>query len=605
VPISQGGSARAISVGALLASTQSALVIDSGTLLGRTSLGSGSPEQVDLGAGINLSGGTLIADGLDHGGFPVLARLSANSDLVISNQGSPMLLQASLLRGLFSAGDNVSIDPSGVISSSLVNTTTGTVSAASSVAELQPITNLAPQDLVAVSHDGLDYAVAYSNFLDGVTIDRASAAGPSGASDTIWVGQGSSVMVRQTFAAIWQWIAGQLPTYPIPNIEITADATLSAATHNGCLLVCSQPVIVQPAESQMGSGFQCQLINASGGNVTLGPGFVSSTGSFSLAPWQSATLSCISYSGGLIAFAAMPTVASGSALPGQPGSVAASSITPTALTVSWLPPSAGGIVSWYIVQSRRTGTASWTSSPPVTNGMSYELTSLQPATSYDITVEAQNSAGLGIASLILTVATASLAQSAVPPQITGVTATTTSSSNIQIDWVSQTGAGAATSFTIQYRVTGSSNWTFSVAGLTGTSYAVSGLQASTHYDFCVFGVNSQGAGPASSILTAATLAASAAVMSITWNLTPSGTYTHGSGTIGVNAQVSPVGSPIQFGFSLSSTVRPGSWTAAILVNGNLWGAYAPTPATAGSYYAWAEGLDGSAPTVSPNPFIVQ
>jgi hypothetical protein len=42
-----------------------------------------------------------------------------------------------------------------------------------------------------------------------------------------------------------------------------------------------------------------------------------------------------------------------------------------------------------------------------------------------------------------------------------------------------------------------------------------------------------------------------------------------------------------------------------LVNSNLWGAYVPTPATAGEWYVWGEGLDGSAPTVSPSPFVVQ
>jgi hypothetical protein len=42
-----------------------------------------------------------------------------------------------------------------------------------------------------------------------------------------------------------------------------------------------------------------------------------------------------------------------------------------------------------------------------------------------------------------------------------------------------------------------------------------------------------------------------------------------------------------------------------LVNTNLWGAYVPTPATAGNWYVWGEGLDGSGRTVSPSPFVVQ
>jgi hypothetical protein len=42
-----------------------------------------------------------------------------------------------------------------------------------------------------------------------------------------------------------------------------------------------------------------------------------------------------------------------------------------------------------------------------------------------------------------------------------------------------------------------------------------------------------------------------------------------------------------------------------LVNTDLWGAYVTTPAAPGTWYAWAEGLDGSGPTVSQSPFLVQ
>jgi hypothetical protein len=40
------------------------------------------------------------------------------------------------------------------------------------------------------------------------------------------------------------------------------------------------------------------------------------------------------------------------------------------------------------------------------------------------------------------------------------------------------------------------------------------------------------------------------------------------------------------------------------VNSDLWGAYVSTPAFAGTWYAWGEGMDGSSPSVYPTPFTV-
>ena len=605
LPISQGGTARATSVGALLASTQAAIIVGSPSLLGRTSLGPGGPEQVDIGLGMSLSGGTLAADGLDHAEFPVASSLSTASDLVISNQGSPMLMQASLLRGLFSAGQNVAIDTNGVISATAVATASGTIEAGPSIDELQVVTGLVAQDLVAVSHSGSDCAIAYSSFLGGVTIDQAQAAGPAGDSDAIWAAQGSNVMVSQTFSSIWVWMANKLPTYKVPVVEITTNTNLDTTVHNGRMLVCSQPITLTPLTNNMGSGFQCIVINASTGSITLGPSFVSSNGSLELSPWQSATLSCATYSGGTIAFATMPTTASVSAVPGGVVSLTSSGATSTTITLSWQAPASGGIVSSYVVQSRPTGTTSWSSSAPVVSATTYELTGLQPATSYDIVVEAQNATGLGAASAILTVVTLSASQLAVPSQVSGLTASPTSSSAIQLAWSPQSGSTSATSFTVQYRVTGSPSWTSSVAGITGTTETISGLQAATSYDFSITGVDTAGAGPTSTTITAGTPVAPQSVSSITWNLVPSGTYTRASGSIGVNAHVSPAASAIQFGFSLSASTPPSSWTAAILVNTDLWGAYVPTPAMAGNWYVWAEGFDGSAPTIGPRPFVVQ
>ncbi len=600
VPISQAGTARSASVGELLASVQPVITVDSASLLGRTSMGSGGPEQVDLGLGVSLSGGTLVADGLDHAAFAVIPSLSLESDLVISNRGVPTLMQASLLRGLFAAGQNVAIDANGVISA-----TAGTIGSASSIGALSVVTELSSQDLVAVSQSGTNCAITYRGLLDGITIDQAQSAGIAGDSDTTWVAQGSNVMARQTFAGIWIWIASKLPTYKAPVVEIDVNTNLDAAVHNGRLLICSQPVTLTPVTPNMGDGFECTVINASAGTVSLGSGFISSSGSLVLTPWQSATLSCATYSAGTVAFAAMPTAPSAATLvPGQVSGISSSSPTSSTITASWQAPSSGGAVSSYIVQYRPAGTTPWSGSSSVVGATVYELTALQAATSYDIIVQAQNAAGAGPASSILTAMTSSATGPAVPSQVVGLAGSSTSSSTVQLSWSIQPGSAPATSFTVYYRVTGSSDWTTSVAAGSGNGTAITGLQAATSYDFEVIGLNASGPGPAS-IVTVHTQAVSESVTSITWNLLPSGTYTHASGTIGLNAHVSPSSSQVQFGFSLSASIPPSSWTAANLVNSDLWGAYVPTPASAGNWYVWGEGLDGSAPTVSPSPFAVQ
>jgi hypothetical protein len=330
VPISQGGAARSVSVGSLLAATQPAIIVQTGSLLGRTSLGSGSPEQISIGPGVSLLNGTLTATGLDHVGFPALSSLTADAELVISNQGTPMLMQASLLRGLFSAGQNVTLTADGTIAATAVAAATN---AGSAVGNLPVVNTLSGQDLVAVGHAGSNYAISYANFLGGVTIDQAQTAGSVSDSDTIWAAQGSNVMASQNFGAIWVWIAGKLPTYKTPVVEIATSTNLDGTVHNGRILVCSQPITLTPLATNMGNGFHCTVINVSTGNVTLGTGFISSNGSLSIAPQQSASIYCATYSGGTVAFASVAGVTAAAA-PGQVLGLMSSLATPTTIVLS-------------------------------------------------------------------------------------------------------------------------------------------------------------------------------------------------------------------------------------------------------------------------------
>ncbi len=441
IPVSQAGAVRATSVGALLATTQPAILIEPTSLLGRVSLGSGGPEQIQIGPGITLASGTLVANGSDHATFSTVQTLTPTTDLVATTQGSSVLVPATLLRSLFSAGPNVTIDATGTISANATVASTGALG--TSFGALPAVTSPSAPDLVPISHGGTVSTVTYANLLGGITIDQAQAAMPASDSDTLWVAQGGNVMSYQTFSAIWAWLTGKMPSYKAPVVEVSSNTNLDTTVHNGRILVCSQPVTLTPQAANMGSGFSCQIINASSATVTLASGFVTSTGNYSLAPWQTATVSCITYSAGTITYATMPapTVATGQT------------------TVS------------------------------------------------------------------------------VPNQVTGLAGTAASSSSVQISWTAQTGANAATSFAIQYRLSGSTAWTAGQTGVTAATATVTGLQASTAYDFTVLPVNATGIGPVSATVTVTTQAASGSVSSITWNVTPSGTYTHGSGVIAIKGSV--------------------------------------------------------------------
>ena len=507
LPLSQAGITYSVSVEALLAGTQSAITAGSGTLLGRVSFGEGSPELVPVGLGLALSGGVLAASGADHATFSQQTTLATTDQVVLNSVGKPMLLSLSLLRGLFSAGKNISIDHSGTISS--VATGVSDETGSYDIGSLTSVTTIAATDLVAISQAGADHSISYANLLDGLTIDLAQPATLPADSDTFWVAQGSSTMSRQTFAALWSWLTPKLPSYRLPVIEITTNTTLDGTVHNGRMLICSQPIILSPASVNMGSGFHCHLLNLSSGAVTFAAGVTTSSGSATLPSGQYASLFVASYSGGTVVFAAL----------------------------------SGGESS---------GT-------PIT----------------------------------------------LPGPVTSLVASGPTSTSVALNWSAPTSGGAGSSYTVQYRITGTTTWSTFATGLTITNASVTGLIAATAYGFQVYAANSGGAGQPSNVASASTTAAATgAVTAITWEVVPSGSYAHGAGSIGINAHITPSSAAVQFGFSTSSTVPPTSWVLAGFVNSNLWGAYVSIPAVAGTWFAWVEGADGSSPTVYATPFTV-
>jgi hypothetical protein len=597
IPISQGGSVHSISVGALLAQTQPAIIVGPPSLLGRFSIGPGGPDTIALGDGLALNSGTLTSSSFNLGSLPLQTNLDPDDQIVVTNDGTSQLVGLNLVRELFSAGPNITIDSNGVISGSALGGG-GTYS----LAALTSVTAIASGDLVGVNLGGQDHTITYSNLLDGLTIDLAPSAALASDSDTFWVAQTSNTMLRQTLSALWPWISGKLPSWQRPVIELSVNTSLVGTLHNNAILVCSNPILISAVTANMGSGFSCELINASSGPVTFSTNVLTSNGSNGLSSYQCGSIRCVTYSVGTVVFASISAGSSATVAPGQATGLTTSSVTSTSVTVSWSVPTSGGAVSVYSILYRITGTTPWLLGGQSNSSLSFMIIGLQPASSYDFAINTTNNIGTGPISPTLTAGT--LAAAALPGAPTGVTVSNITANSMTCSWTAPVIGGTGLVYGVQYRVAGQSSWNSAATNLSATTTSITNLTPSTSYNIQVTASASNGSGPPSTVVTAGTVQLVGLVTSIIWNLAPTGTFAHGSGAIGVNVHVTPQTAPVQFGFSTSPTTPPTSWVAGSYVNSDLWGQYVSTPATVGSWYAWAEGTDGSAPTVYPTPFTV-
>ncbi len=388
-------------------------------------------------------------------------------------------------------------------------------------------------------------------------------------------------------------------------IEVGTNTTLDGTVHNGRILICSQPVTLTPVFANMGSGFACSVVNLSSASVTFGAGIVSSSGAEALPVGSSCAMYGVTYSGGSVIYAAVSggTGQGNQTIPGIVEDLSVTGTSTSGVSLSWAPPASGGAVTSYMVQYQVVGSSNWTTAIYSVIGTTYNVANLQASITYAFSVLATNPAGSGPLSNTVT-GTTTAAGGVVPGQVTGLRGATPTGTSLILTWSAPSIGTAPIGYTITYRETGTTTWMTYASSVSSTSMNVTGLTASTNYDFEVTASNGTGAGIPSAIMSQSTAAGGASVTSVTWNLTPSGSYVHGSGSIGVNAQVSPPSAAIQFGFSASSTVPPASWTLAVLVVSNIWGAYVNTPPTAGTWYAWVEGIDGSLPTVYPTQFAV-
>ncbi len=494
---------------------------------------------------------------------------------------------------------------------------TGPAGPSYSITQQSIVTSMAGTDLVGISQGGADHTITLANLLDGETIDQGAAAAPVSGTDTFWTGQGGSSMMVQSISALWPWIEKQIPTYFMSVIELTGNTTLDGSVHNGKIIICSQPITVT-AGATMGSGFTCTVINASSGNCTLS-GFITSSGNGTLATGQSAVVSVASYSGGTLYYA---MIAGGASTPppapGLPTNLQVTATTASAVSLSWNVPGTGGSPSGYTIQYQVSGASSWTDASA--SGTTTTITGLSPSTTYNFEIEAYNAGGNSGFTAAVQGTTAAGTTPGVP---TNFSAGSPTSSSVALSWTAPSVGGTGATYNVQYQI-GSGAWT-QISGISGTSYTVTGLTASTTYNFEVQTVN----GGLTSSWTSPVSEATSAVNNykLTAELPSSATsysVSQGGIPIAVNDNSTSadgsytVPGSVGFGWSTSSSVAPGSLTATsgpiqtdnatgitgALYGHNIWYQWINAPSTAGTYYLWVIAYSGSGLTGTQEASVV-
>lgn len=248
--------------------------------------------------------------------------------------------------------------------------------------------------------------------------------------------------------------------------------------------------------------------------------------------------------------------------PTAPTALAAANVTSTTVGLTWAAPTNGSApISYQVTFKLHTATV-WTAFGGPISATNAVVWPLSAGTSYDFQILASNPAG-NAASAILTVSTASAA-SVAPTAPTSVSASSPTSSSLILTWTAP--ATGSTPLAYQPLFTVSTGSAFANYGppITGTSLTVTGLAASTSYDFQVTAMNSAGSA------TSATARASTSATATPANGAVSGVVSSGT-TVPVmngpaNGSIAPSGVLRVTGITISDPpagTSPGTCTLVV------------------------------------------
>lgn len=160
---------------------------------------------------------------------------------------------------------------------------------------------------------------------------------------------------------------------------------------------------------------------------------------------------------------------------GAPGGLTSSAITTSGATLSWT--AVSGAVS-YDVDYKLTSSGTWTNAATATNATSINLSGLTSSTAYDWRVRTNCSSATS-AYTAAQFTTAGVATCNAPTALTSSAITT---SGATVSW---TAASGANSYAVDYKLTSAGTWTSAATATTSTSVTLSGLSASSTYDWRV------------------------------------------------------------------------------------------------------------------------
>ena len=174
---------------------------------------------------------------------------------------------------------------------------------------------------------------------------------------------------------------------------------------------------------------------------------------------------------------------------GLPTSVSAQVLSDTSVRVSWSV-GAGDTPTGFTIAYNVLGVRSWKYSHPTSSPDT--ISGLNPGTTYEFRVLARtSSSNSGYTSPVR--ATTTGVGLSVPNHPQTVGGRVIDHDSIRVDWLPPSGGGAVATFSIRYRVSGTSAWT-NITGIssTGSSYQIDGLTPSTTYQVQMRSGNSAG-----------------------------------------------------------------------------------------------------------------